>query len=732
MDYGYFRYFIERIKQIEFVKRYYEYIVIILLDLILAVNFTRLGNIYGIDNNIFPYNYPVVAYKYLIYSLYSYYPWLNTLGSFSLGSFFINFPVFVFSNIIFSDTFFIFFLLLVGSIFLFKLVKEILIDNLSKDNVNNKVLFLSGILSVIFFALGNQSGGVTNTSLSIIYNYTFFPLLLYSIRKYFTSNDFIKSIIWLLILIPVFFIEFYVGIPVYALPLAILLLIFVLYYSIKGILSKKYLRVLLIFVLGGIFILIKFVEIFGVYNMFLNEDFIKVSFQYWIINAEYAGLELTIRGMNAYSGLPNQITYFFTFLIPIIYLSIFFTKNLRNKGEILFIISSILIFVFLYSMPNVPFSDFWKYLYFKFPIMADLRTPRIIIAPFLEFLMSIGIGLGSYIIINYFWNKKPKYKIAGTLIPFITIFGVSYTLLLYGSPATIHIPKEFISTVNYINEHSDYNSLVLVLPIFLTENGEKWYEGPSLFSIFLKPYPILGGYYYSLDQNWFNIVNNVYNNLYFGNISNSSTTYTINYFYLFNVEYIIVEKDAEAIYPLAYFNPNNDINYLYNGLNTYQNLGIIRLVYNNSLYEVYSTNVNSSLAFISYDYYSINDLLSSNNASLMLIPAKLIYISPIEYEITINPEYVNKTIYLYFMIPYTNGWILKNGKILNETNYYNYTLFEIIPYNSTLILYNQKIQDSTNKGLLEVFGIIILPLIISGILYKEKDKLSNKIKIKNW
>ncbi|BFI73721.1 hypothetical protein YN1_7080 [Nanoarchaeota archaeon] len=692
-----------------------EYFYLFLVVLLLSIDITRFGNIYNIDPDIFPYFNNIVSYKYFLSTFYNYNPWLGNINNFSIVSFISSFPLFLFSHIILSFFFLYLFLSFIGSIFVYKMVKEIIGDN----SIYSKI---SGILSVIFYIIAPQFFNLTYGDPLGIYQYYTIPIFLYSIRKYFVSN-FKESIGWFFIFILTGLLLFYYNIPVYALPFFILFLIFFIYYSIVSIRKKYFGRVILLLSLIFGFFFIKYSFIIYEYNLYTsNMHFLRTSFQFWMGNSQSLPLLTTLTGNHIFYNPLYQ--YIFIFILPIIYSFIILNKKVSKNKEILFFFISFLIFTFLYSMPNVPFSSFWENLFYKYPIMVDLRTQYIIIAPFQGFLMVYLIGFGIYGILDYIKDKLGKIKkyIIYILLPII-ILGSNADLVLFGSPSIVYIPSQFLNTVNYINSHTSYTNNVIIYPIFVTENSETWYKGNNIFSLFLKPNTILGGYYYSVNSYIENIIYSEYMNIYNSDTSKNAINYNKNFFYLFNVKYIIFEKDAInttilPIYPYTYF-----VNNTVSGLNNYQNLGIISLVYNNSLYSVYSTNTNSSLIFLSYNNYPIDYLLNSDNITGLLIPLEIEYISPIEYKVDIDPEYLDKKVYLYFMIPYVNGWNIEGGELLNETNYYGYTQFIIIPENNTIILYNPLIQNSINKGLLEVFLEILLPLILSGILYKFRNKI---------
>ena len=706
-----------------------DILILAVISAILSVDITRLGNIYTIDNNIFPYYYDEVRYKYLVFALYGYYPWLGSIAPFDIATFLINFPIYIISYLPYSSVFYEFFLLSIGMISTYKLITETIPDD------RKYISRIAGYSGALFFVLNPQgAGGLTSFMLTSVYVYAFLPLLLYILRKYFLEENLYKALFWLLIGVPITFFEYYMSIPVYALPYVIFFSVFYVFYSIKAIMNRHYIRVVVPIILSSVYLTIELSYITQLLNSFISQDFIKLSYNYWVANAKAEGLGLTLRGINTNFGLPPLNVYYFTLLVVLIYSFILITKRALRSSEPIFIFTVLLLFTFLYSMPNVPFSSFWERLFFEFPIMVDLRTQYVIITPFQGFIMSIAFGLGSYYFMKSLTSKRSLRLVAMALV-FLTIIGVGFSMLAYGSPNVVFVPQDFLKVSNFINQNASYNATVLVLPIFNTEDSQSWYHGPSLFPLFLKPLPILGGYYYSASGEMFKITNNVYFDIYRGNVSNESLNYVRNFFYLFNVKYVIVEKTARPYGPLWIFSPYGSYSYhnFMNGIENYTRLNVIKLAMNNSLYSVYSTGVDSSIGFLAYENYSIDYLLKSDNITKLLIPIQVIYISPTEYILKIPEQLINQSsvYYLYLMIPYNKGWSLTGATVLSHTNYYGYNIFKIKIENNTIYLNNPEVNNSLKSGMAKVLVIFVLPIVLAFISLilssRAKEPRLNKI-----
>ncbi|WP_338598634.1 hypothetical protein V6M85_08110 [Sulfolobus tengchongensis] len=685
-----------------------DILILFLIDLLLSIDFSRLGNVYTIDDNIFPYYNTQVAYKYLIMSIYGYNPWTGQLGGFSLSNFLVNYPVYLFSNIPFSYTFYSLFMIFIGSILVYLTIKEILREN-------SLPAILASLIGSIFFIINLSSGGIYSTTLEAIYLYYLaLPASIFVIRKYFTSDNFSSSLIYFFFLIITMALLYYYAIPVYALSTFVLLFSIILFYSIRSLIDRKVGRVLLLLLSIIGFILIRMSRLLAIYSSFSQDkSFIEISFYYWVTNSYGSPLYLTLRGINANFGLPPLYIYLSTLFIPILYLFILFNKKTRRNGETLLFLFLILIFAFLYSMPNVPFSSFWEKLFFEFPIMTDIRTQYVLVAPFLGSVMSYGVGFGVYAILEEIKRRRIYLKALAVILIIVAVFLPAGNVLVNGGNYII-VPYQFLKVVNFINDNSNYNSSVIVFPIFPTENSEIWYHGPSLFPLFLKPYVILGGGYYSPSPTAMGEIATFYNYIYLGN--SNATRYVSNFIYLFNIHYIIVEKTAAGFGPLGPCPSGFNVNQLENGTETYEKLGLLKLVYNNSLYEVLKTNVSSSLVFIGFENYTIQNLLNSTDLSAILTPADIKYISPIEYMVNVNSAFINNTVYLYFTIPYSQGWEVRGAEVYNYSDWYGYTLFKLKPINNTLILYNSLPNSTFSAQKTDIVGLFVLPSIIGTML----------------
>ncbi|MGC9105617.1 MAG: hypothetical protein ACP5HQ_04235 [Thermoprotei archaeon] len=76
---------------------------------------------------------------------------------------------------------------------------------------------------------------------------------------------------------------------------------------------------------------------------------------------------------------------------------------IKTRLELFYVFTTYLLLTYLYSMPNVPFSDFWKKIFFVTPLFVDLRTQYALVAPFqVHYLTTvIGIGVGAVLDLLY-------------------------------------------------------------------------------------------------------------------------------------------------------------------------------------------------------------------------------------------------------------------------------------------------------------------------------------------
>ena len=697
------------------------YIILAVMDLVISFDYTRGGVIYTTDSTIFIYNYPIVSYHYLLMAIYSYYPWYTQAPTFSIFTFIYNILPFLFTLVPFiGDTLYILALSYLGSVFLYRLIYEVLKENYS--NSSEKVIRISSLIGSLFYLINPQIL-VNNTFADLgigTYVYILTPGLLYEIRKVFTANNAKEFLPWFLMMISTAALLYYFIVPIYALPFAITASMVLSFYSLISFKRKKYIRLILIFSTLILFILTQLDNIIHVYNGFVSPSFIQVSYTYWVGNANQMPLFETLRGLIFAIRLP-EISYILSFMIVLVYLTpLLLSRRKLISSEVLFFIIMFLSIAFLYSMPNVPFSDFFKALFFRFPILVDLRTQYVLVGPFEGLTLSIVLGFGTYYIIDAISSRGIEYVVLAVMLVLISVVGVNYEPLVFGLNQytnTVHVPGEFIAVVDYINSHSSSNSSVLILPISATENAEKWYNGNNLFNLFLVSKVILGGGYYSHSNEERSVIDAAEVMIGESNLTEKAIIYLYNFLYLYNIHYIILEKDyIYTIYHLDYSFP---IRQLYSGLNNFSKIGMWRLEYNNTLYSVYHTSINSSFIFLSFENISENltSVMASENLSNILYAEHLVMISPAEYVIYVSPDYVNKTIYMYLMLPYSSRIEINGGDILGKSMFLGgYILLKLYINSTKLTLVYSDYYRSFTHGLSTSVLEIALPIISAVLL----------------
>ena len=713
-----------------------SYAILIIANFVVALDYTRGGVIYTTDSTIFVYNYPEVSLHYLAMAIYSYYPWLPQAPRFSIFTFIYNILPFLFSLIPFiSDTLYLFTLSLIGTIFLYKLIYSVLIENYR--TLNKKYIEASSLVGVLFYLMNPQilvNGTFADIGIGT-YVYVLMPVFLYGIRKIFTSNQTKEFLSWYFVSISISIMLYYFIVPFFVLMIIIIMSAVLSYYSLIALRRKKYIRPLLVIVPLIVFILVNFDSIYNTYKAFTSPSFIEVSYLYWVSNAQNLPLYETLRGLiGTIIHLP-QLSYVLSFAVVLVYVTplILSGREKRTSSEILFFIILFLVTTFLYSMPNVPFSDFFKTLFFKFPILADLRTQWVLVGPFESLLLSIVVSFGTYNIIDVLSVKGKRFVVLGLVLIIVsTIIGVNYQTLIFGSnsssdiPMAINIPEEFIAAANYINAHSSLNSSVFILPLSATENGEKWYSGNNLFNLFLKSRVILGGGYYSHSNEERSIIDNAEIVIAKSSYQNKTATlYLYNFLYLYNIHYIIFEKDYYAYngYYLEFPFPLTKLN---SGLNNFSKVGLIDLVYNNSFYSIYATKINSSFVFVSYENISGNltRAMLSENLTRILSVAYLSQINPAKYVIYVSPSYINDTIYMYIMLPYSSYIEVRGADVINKSVFLGgYMLLKLHVNSSKLTLIYQEYYKSFLDGVRKLILEILLPIILAIITKLVGDKL---------
>ena len=703
------------------------YIILAIIDFVIAFDYTRGGVIYATDSAIFVYNYPLVSYHYLLMAIYSYYPWYTGAPTFSIFTFLFNILPFLFSLIPFlSDTLFLFTLIYIGSIFIYRLIYRTLNNDLNL--INKNAIYTSSLIGAIFYAINPQI--LVNSTFTDIgtgtYVYVLLPVLFYGIREIFTSNNLKEFIKWYLIIIPIALLEYYFIIPMFTLMFVITLFILLGYYSFIAIKSKKYIRVLLVYIPIILFILANTHSLLYIYNEYATQEFLKGSYIFWINNAKVMPLFETLRGLILVIRLPYY-AYFLSLGIVLIYLSPLILNNIKRQinSETLLYIVLFLVISFLYSMPNVPFSNFLKTLFFKFPILADLRTQYVIVGPFESLVLSIVVGFGSYYVISKLFIKGKIYAVIAIMLVLLSIIGTTSNVLFFGLnqytgfPIVVKVPEEFINTVNYINSHSSTNSAVWILPISATENAEKWYQGQNLFNLFLKSRVILGGGYYSYNKEERAIIDTAETIIGKSDFTKDNLLYLYNFLYLFDIHYILLEKDYNySVYPIEIC---FTITQLYDGLNNLSKLGIIKLTFNNSLYSVYSTDIRSSFVFISCENFT-------ENLTKILFTENLSQINPAEYTVHINSSFINNTVYMYIMLPYSSSISINEISIINKSVFLGgYTLLKLHINSTKLIISYSDYLRSLIHGIYMLLSEILLPILLI-ILIKPVGSRLKKLK----
>ncbi|BAB65901.1 hypothetical protein [Sulfurisphaera tokodaii] len=374
----------------------------------------------------------------------------------------------------------------------------------------------------------------------------------------------------------------------------------------------------------------------------------------------------------------------FIFLIIMSFISLL-ALLLNRHGDIKYL--SLLWLIILGFDSISPWSPIEKFLVSHYAFFAVLRTTQFATAPFAGFLFSIIIP-----------SLIKKYNMA-LLILLLILFSIFNLPILSGQLANrVDTPSYFLQAINYLN-HQQGDFTILVFPtVQYGWYSTTWYYGNNIY-LYYSTHPILiggiySGAYFYYDYYKLNFL------LYNLNISNrGEMTEIYNFLLLFNAKYIIIEGDAHSnisFISLLYLPVKP---YIQN-LNYLQKLGWVSLVKTYGPLYIYKVNLNSSYAY----YTNISSLPLNENLSQILIPAKINWISPTEFEV---PSYNSK--YVLITFAYSPYWVSNFGKPGDASN------FTVYYSGSKELIIHDALQGELIKD--DIFGFlsIIIPVIISGI-----------------
>ncbi|AKA74671.1 hypothetical protein SULI_12940 [Saccharolobus solfataricus] len=678
-----------------------NYIIILISITIQTILWLKGGIWYGGDQNfiIFPGSSNQEYINAIVFGI-SNYPFLA--GPTIATSFFWFWGLVSIFNMIpfiYSEYMFIILLFFVGSIYIYKLISEIILSKLS----GYEQLFISLLISIVYMSnwgiyfADSQGSGIT--FLTIPFIYSLLSPSIYYIIKSFYENNYIDKLRYYGILMLLFMMlgstsNIYNFDEIIGILIIISLGYLIIYRNKKNILN--FLSILAIFFISNLYWIFSVIPI--VNSTLSNTEFLKISYQYFIGNAR--PFSYVFFGFYNYTN-----SWIINLIASMILISISFLLINRNTHLIFWDIIYFLVST-LYSGIDSPFGNFYEYLFLHVPYFVEFRALVIAFGWLQGFIFSIITSISVFyayrLLIS---NKKIMIRknissiIVSSVLLAIVVISL-YPVMIGENYDSIHIPEYFIKTVNYINSQKG-NFNVLALPETNLWIRTNWYYGNNLLVWFLnKPVFIGGSYDYANSelQSFYMLLNS-----YFYEFNSSHILVIYNLLYLLNIKYIILQGDAQGY---------NITQYL-DSLNKYVKHGLLSLAENNSPYYVYRVNIDSSVILGSNSSMitSFNSsMLNKYNLSIILRPMPYIEINPSTYIVNNTDHYK----YVIFLYSYNNLW--KTMPLTIHKNF-SFTNLFITKYN------NIKIINYTYYSIIMQYTLMIIIIMIATILIFGKNIL---------
>lgn len=477
------------------VDSYYIYIIILTSITTQTILWLKGGIWYGGDQNfiIFPSSSDQMYINTIIFGI-SNYPFLA--GPTIATSFFWFWGLIsIFNKIPFtySEYLFLIFIYFIGSVYIYKLISEVILTETSKY----EKIFISLVISIIYMSnwgiyfADSQSSGITFLTIPFIYN-LLSPTIYYIIKSFY-ENNYINKLRYYGILIILFMMlgstsNIYNFGEIIGIVVIVSLGYLVIYRRITNILN--FLFIISIFFISNSFWILSVIP--SVNSTLSSSEFLKISYEYFIGNAR--PFNYVFFGFYNYSNswVVNLIASMIIVSIP--FLFIHKNKHLLFWDIIYFIITT------LYAGVDSPFGSVYKYLFLHVPYFVEFRTLVVAFGWLQGFVLSIIVTIGIFYtykllisksnISNKIHRNMSRIVISSGLL---TIVIISVLPVIIGENYdSIHIPEYFIETVNYINSQKGYFN-VLALPETNLWMKTSWYYGNNLLIWFLdKPVFVWG------------------------------------------------------------------------------------------------------------------------------------------------------------------------------------------------------------------------------------------------
>lgn len=678
------------------------YIIILVSITVQTILWLKGGIWYGGDQNfiIFPGSSDQEYINAIVYGI-SNYPFLAgpTIAT-QLFWFWGLISIFNKIPFIYNEYLLVIFLFFIGSIYIYKLISEVILINISKY----EKIFASLVISIIYMSnwgiyfSDSQSSGITFLTVPFIYN-LLSPSIYYIIKSFYENNYFDKLRYYGILIILFMVLGSTSNIYNFGELVGIVVIVslgyLILYRRKANILN--FLFIIFIFFISNLYWILSVVP--NVNSSLSNSEFLEISYQYFIGNAR--PFNYVFSGFYNYSNslVINLMASMIIISIP--FLFIYKNKHLLFWDIIYFIITT------LYSGVDSPFGSIYKYLFLHVPYFIEFRTLVIAFGWLQGFVLSIIVPIGilyTYRLLLSNRNEKIHKNTSNIVISVVLLIVVVISVfpIITGEDYdSIHIPEYFIETVNYINSQNGYFN-VLALPETNLWMKTTWYYGNNLLIWFLNKPVFVGGSYDYSNQQLQNLYELLNSNLYKFNLSRILIVY--NLLYLLNIKYIILQGDAQGY---------NITQYLIS-LNQYVRHGLLSLVENYSPYYIYRVNINSSIILASNSSIVTklnNSILYEYNLSTILHPISFHEINPSIYIVKNNDQYK----YIIFLYSYSNLW--KTIPSTVHENFYFTNLFISTDKSIKIINYAYELEIAQYIHM-SIIILISLVLIFSKNILK--------------
>ncbi|MCH4816865.1 hypothetical protein MLJ63_14380 [Saccharolobus shibatae] len=621
--------------------------------------------------------------------------------------------VYVFSLIplIYSEEIMIFLLLSFGSMYVYRLVYEIVLDNLKSKTTINAII--AGLISATFFVSnwGLAEAYAYNIILTVAFIYPLFPIMTYYIRALFIKSPGILYIIRNLVIISILgtIIISTANIFYFLQTVGYIVFIF-LFYSISRNL-RKFIKNLFLSISS--FILLALGNYYWIslsakpaQTVVSDKGFISLSLYYFKTNSLYMPFWLVIRdlGFNGPFKFP-EYSLILSFIIPILtFIPLLIIKNVK---EVTIYIVMTFIAITFWAGITTPFSSLYLYLIGHLPYFIEFRTENVAFAWLASFLFSITVGLG-YAALTSRFRLKRYIIVVGLVILIVLSVIVPYPVFNGSLSARISIPNYFIASVNFINSQNEYGE-VLILPKSPNWFFSTWYVGTNIWQYFSNKPVIYGGVYSSSELSIRMLYDNITSLISLNNYTYINILELKNIFILLNIKYIVVENDSTTT-------PYTVVDKYVQNLFYLQKYGIVSFLHKFDKIYIFKTNVNSSYFYLFSPKY-LNYISNITPKDIENIDYSKILVPINNYTLYHNGKFIlnsyQKNGYLFVIFNYNPSWNI-NGIHPNESYIYNYEFGNIFPINlsSTIIILKNNLQDSTDVSLIEIFSYLIFMLLV--------------------